>query len=81
MTILSTALPDRAVYYIFTGLLDTMNEADELAAVLCHEMAHVPPALAQRIEQGKRMSWAALAGMLAGAIIGGKRAVPFLLSA
>jgi len=59
--------------FIFTGLLDTMNEADELAAVLCHEMAHVSSRhIAQRIEQSKKMSWVALAGMLAGAIIGGK---------
>jgi predicted Zn-dependent protease len=68
--------------FIFTGLLDTMNDADELAAVLCHEMAHVSSRhVAQRIEQGKKMSLIALAGMLAGAVIGGKPGAAVAMSA
>jgi predicted Zn-dependent protease len=59
--------------FIFTGLLDTMDNADELAGVLCHEIAHVSSRhIAQRIEDSKKMSLVALAGALVGALIGGK---------
>ena len=52
-----------------------MGEADELAAVLCHEMGHVAARhLSNRIEQNKKMAFATLAGLLAGALIGGKAA-------
>jgi predicted Zn-dependent protease len=59
--------------FVYTGLIDTMDGVDELAAVMSHEIGHVSARhLAQRIEQNKTMSYAMLAGMLAGALMGGK---------
>jgi predicted Zn-dependent protease len=61
--------------FFFTGLILAMDEADELAAVLCHEMGHVAARhLSNRIEQNKKVALATLAGFLAGALIGGKAA-------
>jgi predicted Zn-dependent protease len=59
--------------FVYTGLIDTMESVDELAAVMSHEIGHVSARhLANRIEQNKTMSLAVLAGMLAGALMGGK---------
>jgi predicted Zn-dependent protease len=59
--------------FVYTGLIDTMDTVDELAAVMSHEIGHVSARhLAQRMEQGKTMTLAVLAGMLAGALMGGK---------
>jgi len=59
--------------FFFTGLIDMMDEVDELAAVMAHEIAHVSARhLANRIEQNKAMTIAVLAGVLAGALLGGK---------
>jgi beta-barrel assembly-enhancing protease len=61
--------------FFFTGLILAMDEPDELAAVLCHEMGHVAARhLSNRIEQNKKIALATLAGLLAGALIGGKAA-------
>jgi predicted Zn-dependent protease len=61
--------------FFFTGLILAMDEADELAAVLCHEMGHVAARhLSSRVEQNKKVALATLAGFLAGALIGGKAA-------
>jgi predicted Zn-dependent protease len=61
--------------FFYTGLILAMDGADELAAVLCHEMGHVAARhLSNRIEQNKKIAFATLAGMLAGALIGGKAA-------
>lgn len=61
--------------FFYTGLIMAMDDADELAAVLCHEMGHVAARhLSNRIEQNKKMAFATLAGLLAGALIGGKAA-------
>jgi len=61
--------------FFFTGLILAMDEVDELAAVLCHEMGHVAARhLSNRIEQNKKIALATLAGVLAGALIGGKAA-------
>jgi predicted Zn-dependent protease len=61
--------------FFYTGLIMAMDDADELAAVLCHEMGHVAARhLSNRIEQNKKIAIATLAGMLAGALIGGKAA-------
>jgi predicted Zn-dependent protease len=59
--------------FVYTGLIDTMDTVDELAAVMSHEIGHVSARhLAQRMEQGKTVTLAVLAGMLAGALMGGK---------
>ncbi len=48
---------------------------DQLAGVVSHEVAHVSAKhLAQRIEQNKKIGLATLAGVLAGALIGGEAA-------
>ena len=59
--------------FIFSGLIEAMDGADELAAVMCHEIAHVSARhLAERIEQSKKINLGTLAGVLAGALIGGQ---------
>ena len=59
--------------FFFSGLINMMEEVDELAAVLSHEIGHVSARhLSNRIEQNKTMAIAVLAGMLAGALMGGK---------
>jgi predicted Zn-dependent protease len=59
--------------FCYTGLIGMMNDADELAAVMAHEIGHVSARhLSNRIEQNKAMTVAVLAGMLAGALMGGK---------
>ncbi|MGE5839930.1 MAG: M48 family metalloprotease [Deltaproteobacteria bacterium] len=59
--------------FFFSGLINMMDEVDELAAVLSHEIGHVSARhLSNRIEQNKGMTIAVLAGMLAGALMGGK---------
>jgi len=61
--------------FFFTGLIESMESVDELAAVMAHEMGHISARhLSKRIEQYKKMSMATMAGMLLGALIGGKAA-------
>ena len=61
--------------FIFSGLIEVMDEVDELAAVICHEIGHISGRhISQRIEQNKKIGIATLAGILAGALIGGKAA-------
>jgi predicted Zn-dependent protease len=57
---------------VFSGLINEMDDIDELAAVMCHEIAHVTARhLAHRMDQAKNLGWATLAGILAGILIGG----------
>lgn len=59
--------------FIFSGLVEAMESLDELAAVICHEIGHVSARhLSQRIEQSKKIGLATMAGILAGALIGGE---------
>lgn len=59
--------------FVFSGIVEMLENADELAAVISHEIAHVSARhIANRFEQGKRLALATLAGMLAGAFLGGK---------
>lgn len=61
--------------FINTGLILEMENADELAAVLTHEIAHVTARhLAQRIAQHQKLAVGTLAGVLAGVLIGGEAA-------
>jgi len=59
--------------YIFlhSGLILTMHDAGELAAVIAHEMAHVSQRhIAKNIERSRYLSVGTLVGMLAGAMLG-----------
>ncbi|UCF57604.1 MAG: M48 family metalloprotease, partial [Deltaproteobacteria bacterium] len=58
--------------FIFSGLINVMDEVDELAAVISHEIAHVSARhLLSRIEKGKKIGIATLVGMLVGILVGG----------
>lgn len=59
--------------YIFTGLILNVENEDELAAVIGHELAHVTERhVAKRMDQMRFISIASLAGMVAGVLIGSK---------
>jgi beta-barrel assembly-enhancing protease len=61
--------------FFFTGLIRAMDSADEMAAVMAHEIAHVSARhISERVEQSKMITLATLAGVLAGMLIGGKAA-------
>ena len=59
--------------YIFinSGLLMAMDNEEELAGILGHEIAHVNARhISQRIEMSKKTSWVGMAGMAAGVLMG-----------
>ena len=59
--------------YIFinSGLLMAMEDEDELAGILAHEIAHVNARhISQKIEMSKKIGWARMAGMAAGVLMG-----------
>lgn len=61
--------------FFFTGLIDAMDEVDELAAVACHEMGHISARhISSRIELNKKLSMATMVGVLAGLLVGGEAA-------
>lgn len=61
--------------FFFTGLIRMMDSVDELASVMAHEIAHVSARhISERIEQNKMVTIATIAGILAGALIGGNAA-------
>lgn len=61
--------------FAFSGLIEAMDNLDELASVICHELGHVTARhISQRIEQSKKIGLATMAGILAGALIGGELA-------
>jgi beta-barrel assembly-enhancing protease len=61
--------------FFFTGLIRVMDSADQLAAVIAHEIAHVSARhISERVEQNKMITLATLAGVIAGMLIGGKAA-------
>jgi len=58
--------------FVFSGLIEAMDNLNELAAVISHEIGHISARhLAQRIEQSKAIGLATLAGILAGMFLGG----------
>jgi predicted Zn-dependent protease len=66
--------------FFFTGLIESMETVDELAAVASHEMAHITARhLSERIELHKKLSMATLAGALIGALIGGEASQAIIL--
>ena len=57
--------------FVYTGLIDAMEEEEELAGIIGHEIAHVYCRhISQRIERQKKMGWASLAGLAAGVLLG-----------
>ena len=57
--------------FINTGLFAALESEEELAGILGHEIAHVVCRhISQRIESSKKINMAALAGMVAGVLLG-----------
>jgi predicted Zn-dependent protease len=58
--------------FINSGLLAAMDDEEELAGIIGHEIAHVLCRhISKRIEQSKKIGWVTLAGMLTGIFLGG----------
>ncbi len=58
--------------YVFTGLLMNFNSEEEVAGVLCHELAHVTQRhVAQRLERAQMISIGSLLLAVAGVAVGG----------
>ncbi len=67
--------------FIFSGLINAMENVDELASILAHELGHVSARhLALRIERSKKIGMATIAGVLAGILAGGKAAGALMTS-
>ncbi|MBW2310002.1 MAG: M48 family metalloprotease [Deltaproteobacteria bacterium] len=65
--------------FIFSDLVIMLDDIDELACILAHELGHVSARhLAARIERSKRIGMATMAGVLAGILVGGKAAEPLV---
>jgi predicted Zn-dependent protease len=57
--------------FVYTGLLNAMQEEEELAGIMGHEIAHVYSRhISQKIERSKKISMATLAGVAAGVLMG-----------
>jgi beta-barrel assembly-enhancing protease len=57
--------------FVHSGLLQAMESEEELAGILGHEIAHVYLRhISQKIEMAKKVSWAQLAGIAAGVLLG-----------
>jgi predicted Zn-dependent protease len=64
------AIPGGKIF-INSGLLNVMEDEEELAGILSHEIAHVYCRhISQRIERSKKISYATLAGIAAGVLVG-----------
>jgi len=61
--------------FLFSGLIRVMDDVDELASVIAHELGHVSAKhLAARVERSKKIGMATMAGILAGILAGGEAA-------
>lgn len=61
--------------FIFSGMIKVLDNVDELASILAHELGHVSARhLASRVERSKKIGMAMMAGVLAGILAGGKAA-------
>lgn len=57
--------------FIFSGLFCALESEDELAALLCHEIAHVSCRhISEMIKRSKKTNMATMAGVIAGILIG-----------
>jgi len=71
-TVNAFAAPAGHVFF-FSGLICVLDNADEMASILAHELAHVSARhLASRIDRSQKIGLATLAGMLAGILVGGE---------
>jgi len=62
--------------FIYTGLLAAMENEEELAGILAHEIAHVLCRhISERIDRSKKIGLATLAGVLTGVFLGGSPTV------
>jgi beta-barrel assembly-enhancing protease len=61
--------------FVYSGLINAMNQVDELASVISHEEGHVEARhLSSQADQSKLVTLGTLAGVLAGALLGGQAA-------
>lgn len=61
------------VIFFYTDLIKAMDEVDELASVMCHEIAHVSRRhILHQGEQSAKLRVATMIGLLAGIFIGGE---------
>lgn len=57
--------------FVNSGLLAAMEDEEELAGILAHEIAHVLCRhISQRIERSKKIGYATLAGLIASVLVG-----------
>lgn len=58
--------------FVYSGLIEAADDVDEVASVICHEIGHISGRhIAYQIEQSKKLNMMALAGVLAGILVGG----------
>jgi predicted Zn-dependent protease len=71
-TVNAFAAPAGHVFF-FSGLIGILDDADELASILAHELGHVSARhLVSRVDRSQKIGLATLAGMLAGILVGGE---------
>jgi predicted Zn-dependent protease len=64
------AIPGGHVF-IYSGLLEAMQNEDQLAGILAHEIAHVYCRhISQQIDKSKKITMASVAGIAAGILVG-----------
>jgi predicted Zn-dependent protease len=57
--------------FIYSGLLEAMDDEEELACILAHEISHVMCRhISQKIERSEKVNIATLAGVVAGVLLG-----------
>ncbi len=65
--------------FINSGLILLVENEDELAGVICHEIGHVVARhIAKRSEQGQKLTLASLGAILAGIFMGGQAAAALI---
>ena len=59
--------------FLYRGLITSLDSADEVAGILGHEIAHsISRHVSESIDRSKYISIGSMAGIIAGALIGGK---------
>ncbi len=66
--------------FFFSGLINMVDSLDELGAVLCHEISHVSARhISKGMQRQNKIMIAQIAGLLAGALLGGDAAAPLIV--
>ena len=79
-TINAFSAPGGQIFF-YSGLIELMDNCDMLAGVMAHEIGHSTARhLSESIEQNKKIGLATLAGILAGAFLGGGAAASALIT-